>query len=247
MSNEYFGVSRQFIAKDVHNGAISPPSDFTIPIPAAGGFATTIVDIDQNSLDPDSNVIISRVGLFSNFADGLVKKTACDRLLVGFTARSFSGDSPDDDLTGTMNITACSKAVVGVGASFDTELADGNYFAAGSYVFKVNGAPGGANAMNIHWWPPQSLAGTTGTKLTQIGTQTFRRVEITELNMFVPVNEFLMPSTTGFSSVAATRMVLEAEFLNSTALDYLTKSISTAYDQDICHFDLIVELLYTKR
>lgn len=242
MNNEYFGVSRQFIAKDVYNGIISPPSDFTI---GAGGFTTTIIDIDQGSLDPDSNIIISRVGLFSNFADGLVKKTACDRLLCAMVARSFSDDSA---LSGAMTITACSKTVTGDGAAlFDTELSDGDYFAAEDYVYKVNGAPAGPATMTMHWWSPRSYSGVAATKLAQIGTQAYRNVEITELNMFVPVNEFLMPATTGFSSAAASRMVLEVGFLNNTALDYLTKSVSTAYDQDTCHFDLIAELLYTKR
>jgi len=243
MANKYFGIQRQFLAKGVYSAAISPPNNFTVP--AAGGFATTIVDIDQESIDPDTNVILSEVGLFCNFADGLVLGQACQRLLLGFTARAFREDPTVGDLQGTLDITTCSKAVTGAGASFDTELADGEYFAVGAWIYKVDGAPGGANAMNIAYWPPQNHVGATGTKLQQVGTQIYRRVEITDLNMMVPINEFLTPAL--FSSALVTRMAIEVSFLQGVDLVYLTKSIDTSYADDPCFFDVRLGIEYTKR
>lgn len=243
MANKYFGVQRQFLAKGVYSAAINPPNNFTVPTVA--GFATTIVDIDQESIDPDTNVILTEVGLFSNFADGLVLGQACQRLLLGFTARAFRDDPTVGDLQGAVTINTCSKAVTGAGAAFDTELADGDYFAVGSWVYKVDGNPAGANLMNIAYWPPQNHSGSTGTKLQQVGTQTFRRVEITDLNMMVPVNEFLTPAL--FSSTAVTKMAIEVSFLQGVDLIFLTKSIDTSYADDPCFFDVRLGIEYTKR
>lgn len=240
-NNKYFGVVRQFVAKDVYHDTISPPSDFQI---SANGFTTTMVDMDQGSVDSNTNLIVTDVGLFCNFADGFVRKTPCERVYVQFNIKAFAEDSA---LTGLITIAACDKTVTGAGTSFDTELADNDYFAQGRYVYKVDGNPGAANSMEMHWWPVRNAAGVAAVKLTEVGSLAVfvDPIEITELNCMVPVNNYALPSL--FSSVAANRLVLEATVVNPSTLTYLTKSVCTDFADDTAFFDVVANVLYTNR
>ena len=249
MSNKYFSTERRVWAKGVYAANITPPNDFTI---ASGAFLSPIVSIDQQALNPNSNIVINKVGLYSNFADGLVWKTVGQRLWLGITARVYTIDT--NFLTGMFAITAGSKAVTGVETAFNTELADGDVFTnggasglLGTFVYRVNGNPPDAANLTLHDWPEQSLTMMNMRKLVPLGSDAFRRIEITTLNEMIDLDEFMKPSAFVAAGSVPRYVTLEMSFLNSAGLTFLTKSINTAFSGDSCFFDTALDIEFTAR
>lgn len=81
-------VSRTFLARNVLGPKqIIPPADVTL---LESDWLTQLVEFGPQTLDDQSNLLVRRVGLFSNFADGLVFKNPYERFHIQLTAYSAS-------------------------------------------------------------------------------------------------------------------------------------------------------------
>jgi len=250
MPNKYASVERRVIAMSVHRSVINPPNDYDI---AVGSFSNRLFTINQQVVNPQTNFIIRRAGLFCNFADGLVwgdggSALNSTPLFARIVSRSYTVDTL---LTGTLTRTVNSLAFTGAASSFTTELSANDVIIPaaalgldGQFPSRIASVTDDTNAV-LKDPPERNNAGNNWWKLSEEDDETFQYIQLRQLNEMIDVNESL-PSGT-FGDADAVYVTLEVEFLYSDTLNFLTKSIDPAFANDYAIFDVHLDIEYTAR
>lgn len=260
--NQYGSINRVFCARNVAEAQISPPSDLVLK----NADFTEQVFNDGNwqavagagaCWYPGANLILHRIGLFSNFADGLVFKTMENRL--GIRINAYPYDLAAGLLTGTMKWPANSKTVTGVGTTFNTEVSAGDFIRFNSnlgnppIVGRVVSVDPGGLLMTMSDYGPGAPAGSTARKLNLLGGQSVSTMlyGINTLHHMFEHERFIP------ASVLAGNLpyfLLTAQVVLSTGSDpaaalqecvFLTKSIDTAFARETAYFDIMAEFEVT--
>jgi hypothetical protein len=199
-------------------------------------------------------MIVHNLGLFSNFADGLVFKDLRQRMPLTILATAFTG-TPATPIVGTVAILAGQSSVIGdVSTQFlsggalnalpaNTYVADAN-----GYVYKVNGAPSTEHALNFFGTPMNSIAaGGRLFKLTAAaGPVIPRSCEIgAVLNTMFPVEQYFYPSQAVPSTSKLYWVTFEVSIPNSVAVDFLTASIDAGFTGNNVNFSVAVDIEFT--
>ena len=245
MANKYFSRERRFWAHYIGLTSLTSGSDYSYTFNPA---ATYLVNVNQASLDDDSNVIIRNVGLFSNFADGLVWKDPSKHLWARITVKAWAYDSTVFSGTG-FSAPGNTFALTGVATDFATEgIAAGNYITDSEYIYRTQSA--GANSIQVLDPIPLSRLSQPMVNLrllNQVSVQLVKReIEIAELNSMIPYDEYFTPS---FFAGSPVDMISFEVSLNSNGdtLDFLTDSIDPAFDGSTVKFDFCMDMEYTAR
>jgi hypothetical protein len=249
--NAYNSVVRRIVSKGVYSAAISPPTDFTV---AAGGFNPTILPIDLESINIDSNIRINSIGMFCNFADGLVWKSPGERIIPEIIARSYVKAVPNLYAGDSLVLQQNSKTVtVATG-----DVAD--YPAASTFVVEYDTVPTsglkhkqlftvsaitGPTTFTVSDYPLHSVTVVVGKveEVTFVNLVKKRAIEINTLYEMVPLDLFFSPSE--YATVNTDYIAVGAVFHNGQGSTFLTKSVDTAFATDICIFDFAAELEFT--
>lgn len=252
--NKYASQSRVFRARNVvEGGALAPPADFTM---TSAMIKTQLLQPDR-TLNLNGNFNVQQVGVFCNFADGLVFKDARYRLDVLITARTFV--QAGADLTGVLTFDPSTKNVTapaGTGA-FLAELVAGDYIsiiAPGFKEYAIVNTITNNDLLALRDYPFLSPPGLlyTARKLTASGgtASAFLIRDISELNYFHACDAFLSPNA--FSVAAATDILMTATIQQrvngggAISIPFLTKGIDVAFTNDV-FFDIVANVEYTKR
>jgi len=250
--NKYASQSRVFRARNVvEGGALAPPADFTM---TAAMIKTQLLQPDR-TLNLNGNFTVQQLGVFCNFADGLVFKDARYRLDVLITARTFV--QAGADLTGVLTFDPSTKDVTAVGGAFLAEIVPGDYIsiiASGFKEYAIVDSRTNNNLMALRDYPflsPPGLA-YTARKLTASGgtVSSFLIRDISELNYLHACDAFLSPSA--FSTAAATDVLMTATILQrvngggALSIPFLTKGIDVSFTNNV-FFDIVANVEYTKR
>lgn len=237
MPNKYFSVERRVWAAAVAQDTLAVPAVITINTVAPKFFS-----INQAKINPNSNMVISRLGLFSNFADGLVWRLLNDRIWIACTAYAFNSGS---DITGVSNPAGGTQTINGVGTQYTTDLAVNDYITNGFWIWKVSSITNDTT-LSVREWIEFSGANQTIRKLTTLGTDVLLPFQIRTLNDMYDCNEFIQPAQ--FATSAVGFMAIEATLaLADAATEFLTDSINPAFNGDVCHFDVSMDLEFTER
>lgn len=241
--NQYGSVVDRFIARNVLEQAINPPAAFSIA-------NASWVDAFLRSLTPtafttryinrNSNMILRRAGLFCNFADGLVID-GTNRIDLGISFRALNASGAI--ISG--NFTAGSTALTG-GTAFLTELSAGDIVLDPVFQpFRIASVTNDTDAVL------DERAIFTGPANTTVYSQSaFYGVHIPgiqELNqmydheIFAPIGSYAL-TTPDFIFAAVS---LANEDTTST-VDYMSKTISTAYAGDTARFDVYADIEFTR-
>lgn len=260
MSNRYGSRLQSFTARNVAKpSAISPPNDFVL---TTANFNTIdqILTPSPQPVNNASNIIVQRVGLFSNFADGLVFKNPADQLPLNVRVGLYR----QDDLSGvgnTVTFTRGSKAVTGVGTAFTTDFSPGDiiYHNIGidingnkiGWYYGIESVTNDTN-MELMDYAYNTEAGADYAKMTSssAGTQIANQVHIRQLNTFYELDKFYTPQiygdTTDFNELVIRASISDkTDYYTRADFTFLTKSINTAYDGDTCFFDIRADVEYT--
>jgi len=236
VSNKYFSILRQFRVPNVlDEETLAPPADIT----NLGVAYYQIADIPPGTISPQSKVVVRRVGIFSNFADGLVFKEPFGNFQA--TIKLYGAKVLAGGRTGTYANPYGSKTVVGLTGSIDgipsngiIKLDDGR---AGQYGIVEYGGVGNTLLQNYATVNAGAFTEMQGVA----GSEKLRIFGIRTLNELQEVNEFLDPGVDILTT--ATDVLLAATIDN--APDLLTKSIDASFAGEKVTFDLVVELEYT--
>lgn len=248
MASRYFAQQRRIIARQVYSGLLAPPADFVIP---SGSLVTRAFILNHNNINVESNIVIRNVGLFCNFADGLVFSMASVEP-TAFQLKAYAYGPKGTNKTGTLSIVAGSTAVVGVGTQFDTDpdiAADGTFALDGSnaFIYRISSISDDTNLV-LKEYPIASFSGQNFGLCTQLGgTKTLEfGTEIGVLNEMIPFDEVVsLPSFVPYGSDIQF-IVLEIIFDNEDPdWTFLTKSISTDFSGDGATFYAMMDIELT--
>jgi hypothetical protein len=247
MANKYASVLRSFRARNLCEVAIAPPADLTI---LSSDWLPQILNKRQNLLHIQSNFTIKRLGIFCNFADGFVFKNAWERLNVTIHTHAYARAV----VTGaTIDLVTGVKAATGAG--FTGNLFDDNVimvpYAGDQYqYFILDGDPADDNNLDLTDYPEADTLSAPVYLLTSLPSyETFDFTRISELNYMYEADEFITP--VGFAGPTMTDLVMRVSVnqgslaYGASDIEFLTKSISTEYEEDVAHFDLVGDVEYT--
>lgn len=250
MGNKYSSAIRRIWAKGIDEVVIHPPADLVFPANLAFNSNTQMFIFPQEWINKDSIVKVHSLGLFSNFADGLVYEASNASLQMVITAIGAINQKLVSSHGACVSTT---KQIVGnVADHFDTDLADGIFISimAGwpsldeTYVYRVDGAPPDNFHANITSYPIVTTSGSPVYKLqTMSGSAgASKPFDIRELNVMHPCEYIINPQ--GVSSTPYTSLILLLGY-RCADISFLTKSIDTAYDGDTAVFDVAADIEIT--
>lgn len=235
---EYDSVTRSFRATNLAEETLAAPADLTInPTPPA------LYNIAPGTISPETNLKIRRLGIFCNFADGLVFKNPEQEITL--ITRLYGLKSQTVPQVGTCS-SAGGKTITAVTGDF-TGVANGNLIkiggATGRYVM-VEDATGAPAAVDVY----QYVGVTPGTpfevmQVAGAGEINYLR-GIKLLNYMHEVNEFLQP---GVAALANSTDVLLIAQVGATGTEFLTASINIAFNGEVASFDALMDLQYTEQ
>jgi len=244
--NAYSSVLRTLRARNVCETTISPPTSLTI---ADTEWVRQVVTNRALWVSPQSNFTIKRLGMFCNFADGLVFANANERLNVTLHTQAFTR------LQVGTSITMVSGAKAATGVGFTGNISQNTIlrvpYSGTEYQYVICADdPSTDTDVDLTDYAEANVTGASLVKL--VALPNYHRLDFTrisELNYMYDIDEFVSPLA--FASAAATDMVMWCE-VNQTefnyyksSIDFLTRSVSPDYDGDAVHFDLVVEVEYT--
>jgi len=262
--NKYSSYLRTFRGRRLVEKAIAPPANFTIGLTdwnpviftrsfnLLTTFPATLLNAPMNIA---GNITLKKIGVFSNFADGLVAK----KVSVGLGAGGFNGLDinvraasytrafvPATTISG--DPSSRTMTVAGAGAGLDAGAAilmigGGNQFAfpLWEYAFVESFV---APDLVLSDYPKYTYVAQPVYLLTAIAeSRFFHMIDLNELNYLYNADHFFTPLQ--FSSANATDVIIWAQAMPNGTVEYFTKSIDPTYLNDIALFDAVAEFEFT--
>lgn len=246
--NKYSSYLESFRARNVYETTISPPNDLTLD---AASFVGQVLNRRRNFISPNSTIFLHGLGVFCNFADGLVLKNANTRIPLDVLVVSYTRGTAQN---GVGQFSANNKNVT---------VTDSSLFTPGLPVIldrlrqlndhdvEYNICTGitDATTITVADYPLYSASATSRVyPLAVAGTlnTNFQTTDARELNYMYSRNAFFSPVQ--ILSAAVTEVVMfVSPVLVPNDVVFLTKSVSTDFDGDALHVDVIGEVEYTRR
>lgn len=245
--NRYGSIEKTFWARNVYQGtfAVAPPADLTI---LNTDWHQQFLFNKYTLLDAvsiNTNIFVKNVGVFCNFADGLVFKTEIDVIDLAIQAFVIAPVAPP--VVGTITLSPASRAVTGVGFA---PLLPGSIIRSGLYTYIVEAIADDNNA-TLTDFPKNTLVGAAWAQWGATGPSVvINCTDIRSLNQFIPVERFLSPVAFSVTdpSFLLMLMVFDINQITGTTahnVTFLTKSIDPAFAGDVVTMDVGITLEYT--
>lgn len=243
MSNKYASIVRTYRIRNLYEDTLTPGTDVIIP---ASGLATnndfrTFQNFSFDS-NTQTNFTIKRLGLFSNFADGLVWKNAADRIsvLFSFSAYRFAQSYSIDLTYGAKGVTTAGTTGWVAGDRRAIAVFDGP-----RYVLYVD--PTGANAGNLEDYWSVTTGTVDASTLALVGRDiSYVYRDISTLNCMHEVNQFAEPFNFGSGNdfdIVAVHIAINATEPADTP--FLTNIIDASFTDETVYFDVVADIEFT--
>jgi hypothetical protein len=241
MSNRYGSVLRSFTIRNIYEAVLTTGTDIVIP---QNQLNRTVSDFSYNT-HQETNFIARKIGIFSNFADGLVWKNPADRadLTTDFLVFEYADSY-------TVNVTYGSRAITASAAvwpaltniSIAIDLPNNL-----TGVFIISTATTSTGTLEDYWSYPTN-PNLAARNLTQIGAfETWTMKNLSLLNCMYEYNEFAQPFVIGQGNsydIIAMRVALNADTNHTTT--FMTNTIDSSYDSEKVYFDIVTEIEFTR-
>lgn len=245
--NQYGSVVRRLVARNLAELTM-PAIPVDLQIANASWKSQLVrykrptVATDYLRMNVNSNVVVRELGIFCNFADGLVFHSPANRLTAFVTVGGYSQGSA---LTGAITSTIGSKALSAVGGSFTTELSVGGTIEDDlNNMYVVDAIADNDNA-TLTDYALVSRAGTTWYGMSAGGSATWQ-TDITQLNYMFRQERFNANALFSAAGVQQIGIRVAVQNQNTAAtVDFLTKTIDTTYAADTVIFDAIADVEFT--
>ena len=244
--NLYSSTVRRFISSPLNVDTIAPPADYTV---AAGSYSSFMYTKGpaialQPLLNPDSNLIIHNIGLFCNFADGLVFKTPIP-FIMQLRAETYNRDAVLPLLTGVVSATAGEQKITGGGTTlFNAELAAGDVIVLNGMPIRIDSVTNDDEAITVEYIPLTVASEPFIQKLAVTGADNSETMFVSTLNDMYPTTSFINPVALYASPSAF--IFLRGLFKNDINMDFLTKSVDTAFDGDLVYWTVQADIEFTQ-
>lgn len=251
MPNKYASTCKLYTAPHmVADKTLSPPSDFSL---APAECYEGVVDVQPGEWNVNSRLIVREVGIFSNFADGLVFKNIYEKMSLKLTATTLSTDHV---LAGTATTTLNARGIVGAGTSWNTgadQLVPGDVVLVTtpntSQYCVVNTVTNDTN-ITFTQYPKMASGNVTLTLLSRPAATLQDKTgfrNISALNTFYDIDWFINPRIATNDHQPVIFVKINSGFdvagqppsISQHSTTFLTKSISTDFADDHVSFDVL--------
>jgi hypothetical protein len=264
MSNNYESKVRTYLARNlIWNASASSPDLYTLSPPNDLDIASSDTVIQMFRLNwpigkeyrIQGNANIKRIGVFSNFADGLVMNNIKDRLYLWITGAQMSISKQP----GTVDFTEGSNIITGTnlnaaypGAGFQGFIMDDSFIqgslANHSYPYAIYDVALAGTSARISDYAYRTISNTSIHQLVYSNVQTYTPIQIPALNTMFDAEAFIQ-SFIAAGPVAENMMFYATLGFNSpesgSDFTFYTKSIDTSFDTIPVSFDAVAEIEIT--
>jgi hypothetical protein len=245
MANKYFSVLRDYVARNIAEETLSPPADLVVDGAGVDFKEQLATHHFINNPEEHGNIILKEVAVFSNFADGLVFKSANES--IDLNIRAIATKTWSD--IGNVSTTLGSKTMTGAGFIANLNPDDIIRIAnAGSWYFAIIDSVTDDNNAELRDYAQITLTAQSGDTLTDSSGDNYIFRNIRALNTFYKAEYFFTPSTIVTGDLTDLLVVVQPNFNLGTIHDdvtFLTKSISTDFEEDAVYFDAILRMEVT--
>lgn len=244
--NSYRSCIRTLTARNLCDLSIAPPASLAITAPDLKTvlFEDGRSSAGQTRFDVNSNITLKRLGVFSNFGDGLVWGTPWVRIALRIAAVPYS--VPATPLVGTVSLAVNSTTMTGIGTNFSASLAAGDIVSVAGSFYVVRGSVA-ALTLELTDFPFAAVAGASVYKvntpvLIPIAT-TFYGIE--NFNCMYDHECWFPASLIGGLNVPNYFLKVDATIEDTLLL--MTKTVDTSYAGDTAYFDVKADFEMTVR
>lgn len=254
-SNQYGSVLRTYTVRNLYEAALTPGTDVVMPY--SGGLARFVPQLTMHA-DKETNFIIQKVGIFSNFADGLVFKTPADRIDLSVNAAGFKLQTAGVGITDVhigLVFTYGSRAVT-------TAFGNPGWTIGTTYAVAIDEPTTGqtllqfitataANTGNLqdYWQYSDTIVSTLCHQVAQVAVPpTVRYKNISVLNSMYNFNQFFTPLvfTIGIATYAYMGVYISWNYDDSHNTTFMTHTIHPAFTGATVFFDLVLDIEFTE-
>lgn len=242
MSNKYAGPNRLFFARNMVENDIALSAGTDITIANTQWISNQPFRILSGVVNKNSNMMVRRLGLFSNFADGLVFTSQPYRVDFTIVVAAISVGAA---ITGGITFTLGSRTVTSPSGIFGGggEIDTNGFFKVGNEYYKIQDV---ADANNATLSDNAYVNGNQACNIiSTLDSDGFIYQHLPVLNCMADVDEFIVPSArlSGISGLDDLIFLANVNPLHS--ITFATDGINSAYDTTIVTFDVGMELEYT--
>ena len=233
----------RLLSRGIYTGIISPPTTYTINQSANyhGLFYPSPAVVNMSA-----NAIVKSIGLFSNFADGLVFASNAQPLILNLSILGFSYVGAT--LPGTASSIAGFDGMLGVGTDYTVSLVSGDYIRGltSGYIYRVRSITDNLNLV-LYGCYPQAFSGERFEKLSVLGTLLPQGiVQIDTLNEMYPITLPSMQTLyAGNSAIKSFTLEMSLDIEAVSGMSFLTKSIDVSYAGSVITFDGAIDFEFT--
>lgn len=257
--NAYGSAIRTYIAANVIEESFTPPNQLDLTnsnirpqLFQMGGstYNNVLASSGHDDWNIESNFVLRRIGLFSNFADGFVYLAPCVRPSIRLRAFPWTVNAA---LPGTVTFTPATRSLVGTLTTWNTpgpgKLTVGAYYSLNGHLIQISAVAGDTTATATQYAGLVSQVAIVGGMLSSITIFPTDFVEnvIPCINTFnyMYEQERFFPAALMHVGFTPTNIALLAtlEFTDTVSLG--TKSIDTAWAGSVATFDVVADIEIT--
>lgn len=243
----YNSITRTLVAQAVREATLNPPNSLDLSFNEDSGSYYGVFRAYER-MSPQSIVMLRRVGVFCNFADGLVSQSRNDYFNLRVQAASVTPVSIEDGIS--VSTVRGSRTLAGNGTLFSSsgQFLEGEYgtlleFGSGYFnrVHSIESETELTMSMPALSTGDYDIPG--GVRIASMLDYQFSVLrQIRQLNYMYEVNQILNP----FDGDSESRgVVLQADLALTDEAQFLTKSISSDFSGDNVVVDIVAEFEYT--
>lgn len=243
----YNSIKKRLISQSVYETVLVAGADITIP---TSGFESALLRIPIGEYNHFSNIRVHNVGIFSNYADGLVFKNPYSFISAGFRFYRMGAEPFSGDITYDMN----DKTVTGAGTTFTTQVFPNDVLVqySGSISGNYGLSPVGVvksitndTSLELTSYPvtPNNVLINSGV-LTPLLDSKSRTIDISTLNQMYTLGDYINPADVYGDGEY---IILRSEISIDEDLVFLRDAIGAAYDGETVSFEIHLDIEYTPR
>lgn len=248
MSNKYGSTVRRFISSAIGQQAINPPADFTMGTSLDRVFMYTRGPITSLAplINPDSRLIVQRIGLYHNFADGLVLRYPYP-ISLKIRAEVYDRIIVTPFLTGVVSMAAGTKAITGGGTTFfNAQLVPNDVIILGGLPVRIATITDDNNATACEIMPHTVTSEPFVQLLGFVAGDNTETVYVNTLNDMYECSSLIKPELI-YAAATTDFMFLSAIVKVDVATPFLTKSIDTSYSGDSGFWTVEADVEFTQK
>lgn len=229
--NKYGSIERRIVAPRVMYATINPPADIV-----TGDWTTNLTLFNSllaATLNPNANLNLKAIGLYSNFADGLVWKSG-DPIPAYVSVHAYN----EGAALAAINIAQGSRSMT---MTDTTGLIAGDVIKVAGGYFQVDTVVNGTDITTIE--PALiGIVNSAGKRLVLQGSGITGWCYFNSFNEMVPFEAIVTPLT--LAATAVTDIVISAT-IEAPFTSFMTKSVDVSYLGDVVNVDMVAEIEYT--